>query len=494
MLHAVIKRLNRVSGGPARSQVVAILALVLALDSADLATVGALAGKLETALRISNGQLGVIAAVPSFMMALATIPIGLLADRIRRVPVLVVGVVVWAIGEGVSGLSQGFWTLLMLRVAVGVGSAPTGPTVVSLVGDYFPARDRAQMWGLILSGELLGAGFGFLVAGELATVLNWHYSFYALSLPTLAVSYVVWRWLPEPARGGRSQLERGARTIDTHEQTGSSRPQEDEFEETAAQHKVAESGVPAREELILRRDPLEISLWRAVLYTLRIRTNLVLIIASAFGYFYFQGVETFGIVFVRARFGISQRVAVLFLVAIGLSALVGVVASGWLADRLLRRGRITARITIGGVSFLGAALLFLPGLLFRSLGVAMVFYVAAGIMFGSRDPPLDAARLDIMHHRLWGRAESVRTVLRRTMVASAAIVFGVLADQLGRGRPLQGVHGFGAHAGAEGMRLTFLILLVFLLAGGLLTLSARRTYPGDVSTALASEEATAVAA
>ena len=168
--------------------------------------------------------------------------------------------------------------------------------------------------------------------------------------------------------------------------------------------------------------------------------------------------------------------------------------SGWLSDWLLRRGRVTSRITIGGVSYLGAAVFFLPGLLLHSLGVAMAFYVAAGIMFGARNPPLDAARLDIMHHRLWGRAESVRTVLRRTLVASAAIVFGVLADQLGAGRPLHGVHGFGANAGANGMRLTFLVLLITLFAGGVLTLRARRTYPSDVSTALASEEATAVAA
>ena len=488
-----MQRLHRVSGGPARSQVVLVLALVLALDSADLGTIGAIAGKLETALGISNAQLGVIAAVPSFMTALATIPIGFMADRFRRVPVLMAGVVVWAVGEGLSGLSQGFLMLLLLRIVVGVGSAPTGPTMVSLVGDYFPARDRAHIWGLVLSGELLGAGFGFLVAGEVASVLNWHWSFYVLSLPTLGVAYVVRRWLPEPARGGASRLERGATKIETDQSVGED-PEEEEFEKTTVQREVAEGEVPARGELVLHRDPFQMSLWQAVVYTLRVRTNLVLIVASALGYFYFQGVQTFGIVFVRARFDVSHSTAVLFLVAIGLSSLVGVVASGWLADRLLRRGKVTIRITIGGLSYLGAALLFLPGLLVHSLGVAMAFYIAAGIMFGARNPPLDAARLDVMHHRLWGRAESVRTVLRRIMVASSAIVFGVVADQLGAGRPLQGVHGFGASAGAEGMRLTFLLLLGTVFAGGVLTLLARRTYPSDVSTALASEEATTAVA
>jgi hypothetical protein len=86
----------------------------------------------------------------------------------------------------------------------------------------------------------------------------------------------------------------------------------------------------------------------------------------------------------------------------------------------------------------------------------------------------------------------VRTVLRRTVVAAAPLVFGVLADQLGSSSAhATGQHGFGANASAAGLHATFLILIALLALGGLLTFRALRTYPRDVATALASEEATA---
>jgi hypothetical protein len=97
-----------------------------------------------------------------------------------------------------------------------------------------------------------------------------------------------------------------------------------------------------------------------------------------------------------------------------------------------------------------------------------------------------------MHHRLWGRAEAVRTLLRRIVVAAAPLVFGVLADQLASSRAHgNDQRGFGANASAAGLHATFLVLLATLAISGLLTFWARRTYPRDVATAVASEEGTA---
>ncbi len=97
-----------------------------------------------------------------------------------------------------------------------------------------------------------------------------------------------------------------------------------------------------------------------------------------------------------------------------------------------------------------------------------------------------------MHHRLWGRAEAVRTLLRRVVVAAAPLLFGALADQLAASRATPGAQqGFGANASTAGLHATFLVLLGTLALGGLLTFRALRSYPRDVATALASEEATA---
>jgi len=117
----------------------------------------------------------------------------------------------------------------------------------------------------------------------------------------------------------------------------------------------------------LDTDPTEKSLLWAVRYVVSIRTNRVLILVSALGYFFFSGLRTFAVVFLRDRFGIAQGVASILLVVIGVGAIVGVVATGRLGDWLIERRHITARPLVGGLSFLLAAALFLAGLLTTSL-------------------------------------------------------------------------------------------------------------------------------
>jgi MFS family permease len=230
------------------------------------------------------------------------------------------------------------------------------------------------------------------------------------------------------------------------------------------------------------------AIWEATRYVLRVPTNPVLIVATALGYFYFTGVQTFGLVFFRGHYGLSHSAATLLLGALGVGALVGVVAGGRLSDRLVDHGHVNWRIVVGGVSFLIAALLFAPALLVRCLALAMPLYILAGAAFGAREPALDASRLDVMHHRLWGRADAVRTLLRRVVVAAAPLLFGWLADQLVSSRAVgSSEHGFGANASTAGLHATFLVLLALLALGGLITFRALRTYPRDVATAAASE-------
>ena len=475
-----------------RARVLVLLACVLALDTADVSMIGAIASKLETALRLTNTDLGLLASIPSVMAAVATLPVGVLTDRTCRMRLLVASIVLWGLAMGISAASVSFAMLLLTRLALGAVNATAGPTVSSLIGDYFPVRERGEVYGIVLSGELLGAGLGFVVAGEVASVLSWRAAFIVLALPSLALARVLWRRLPEPVRGGASQLRRGA----TEFADGGEAPPvagEEEPDLTVAQERVERQQVSAHQHLVLRGDPARMTLWRATRYVLRVRTNLILIIASALGYFYLTGMETFGQVYVRHHYGLGQATGTLVLGLLGVGALAGVLAGGQLADRLLARGDVSSRITVGGWSFVLAAVLLVPALLGRELAWTLPLLVAASAAFAARNPALDAARLDIMHHRLWGRAEAVRTFLRRLMVATAPVAFGAIADALDRTGSSAGQHGFGAGASAGGLHLAFLILSVTLLLGGILTFRARRTYPADVATAVASEEATAAA-
>jgi hypothetical protein len=143
---------------------------------------------------------------------------------------------------------------------------------------------------------------------------------------------------------------------------------------------------------------------------------------------------------------------------------------------------------VPALCYLGAAGLLVPGILASHLSSALWFDVGGTALIAAANPPLDAARLDIMPSGLWGRAESTRTVLRSLAQAIAPLLFGGLADLIAGIAPKQapiGTHPVISPGSARGLEITFLLLLGTLAAAGVSLLGARRTYARDVATAAA---------
>lgn len=193
-----------VLGGVERARVVVVLASVLALSSADTATVGSAAIELRRSLHIDNTDIGLLVAVTSVVAAVFSLPFGVLADRVKRTSLLTVAILTWSIAMIWSATVGSFEQLLITRLALGAVSAAAGPAVASLVGDWFPSRERGQIYSYVLTGELLGAGAGFALTGEISA-LSWRAAFIILALPAIMIAVAVHR-LPEPARGGRGVL------------------------------------------------------------------------------------------------------------------------------------------------------------------------------------------------------------------------------------------------------------------------------------------------
>jgi predicted MFS family arabinose efflux permease len=416
--------LSAAAGGPTRARFVLLLALVLGLNSADTGAVGALADQLEQGLGISHTQLGLLATTSSIVGVVATLPVGVLADRTRRVRILVVVVAAWSVAMVAGGLATSYTWLLLSRLVLGVAVGAASPVIASLIGDLFRPADRARILGLILSGEVIGAGVGLVVAGDIGATLSWRYAFLLLGVLSAALAVLLARLLPEPARRNGD---------------GGAHP---------------------------------MSLWRAVPYLLRIRTVRLLIVASSVGYFFFAGLRTFAVVFVERSFHVSQTALSALVPVVGAAALVGLVVGGRVTDARLHRGHETARVTIPALAYLVAALCFLPGLYTTAIPLALVAFSACAAALAAANPGLDAARLDIVPGALWGRAESLRTVLRLAGEAAAPVTFGFVADEFRRA---------GGRSSATGLRDAFVIMTIPLLANGLLVWMTRRTYPADVA-------------
>ena len=403
----------------------------------------------------------------ALVAAVATMPFGVLADRVRRTWTLGAAIALWSIAMFWSAVVSSFDELLVSRLFLGVVTAAAGPLVASLVGDYFPAAERGRIYGYILAGELLGAGFGFAVTGDIAT-LSWRAAFVVLALPALVLAWFVLK-LPEPPRGGT----RPSRTSMPHPSIRAART----TPRPSDAHQLArERGIEPDPALVLAKDRQDIGFAAAVSHVLRVRTNLVLIAASACGYYFLAGLQTFGSEFVKEQYRINQAFANVLLLLVGIGAVVGVLAGGFLGDWLVRRRFLNGRILISVISAAGATVLFVPALFFRTAFGALPYLALAAFALAAQNPPLDAARLDIMPSQLWGRAEAIRTVIRALAVALAPLLFGVVSD-----------HVFGG--GRTGLQWTFVVMLIPLAGSAALLYRALDTYPRDVASAAASADA-----
>jgi MFS family permease len=483
--------LEELAGGRARLRIIIMLACILALDAADKATLGAIAAQLKPALHINNLEVGLLVTVTIAASALLTLPFGVLVDRFNRRNLLVVGITSWSLAMIWCGVAGSYEMLFAARLALGIVMAISSPALASLVGDSFRASERGRIYGYILSGELIGVAIGFLVSGNIAA-LSWRAPFLLLAVLGLVLGYFIARKLPEPRRGGAGFVHEKGRDDEAgaRQNAGADLPRNPQGPQI--KQVVSEQGVQPRERLLLEHDPTRMPVWQAVRYILSIPTYRILIIASAFGYFYFIGLRTFVVVFMRSHFQLAQTVSSTFVVVIGLGAIAGVLVAGRLADRLMAKGRLSARMLVGAGAYFIAVAMLLPGVLLPNLAMAAPFlFVAAGGLGGAY-PAVDAARLDVMHSRLWGRAEGVRSTIVYIAQAAAPPLFGWLSALLGgRGGALWGPAASRSDAAGGNMDMTFLVLLVILAAAGGVMLLGVKSYPRDVATAAASERATA---
>ena len=138
----------------------------------------------------------------SFLLSLAGLQLlaGRLADIFGRKPVLLAGLLLFAIGSAACGLAPSLSLLVAFRVVQGAGSALVLALAVALLADAFPPEElsRAMAWNSILVG--IGTGSGPILGGLISQQLGWRWIF-LLSVPlAVLVAAVSMRFLPTTKR------------------------------------------------------------------------------------------------------------------------------------------------------------------------------------------------------------------------------------------------------------------------------------------------------
>ncbi len=201
--------------------VVALLVLAYASGVVDRIVIGLLVEPIKNDLQLSDAEMGIIQGFAfAVFYSLFTLPVGLLIDRWRRVPVLWIGIAVWSAATVAAGFARSFWSLFAARVVVGAGEATTTPGSSSVIADYFPPQLRPRAFGVFMMGGSVGIGIAYLfgavairLAGGLredfpallGSFADWQIVFMVVGAPGLLLAVLMALTIREPQRRGATE-------------------------------------------------------------------------------------------------------------------------------------------------------------------------------------------------------------------------------------------------------------------------------------------------
>ncbi len=184
----------------------AVLFGIELLDQATQSAFNVLTPNIRDAFHLTNAGILLIVAIAGAAALVCTLPIAVLADRIRRVPIALVGALVGAGFSIALGLANGVVLAAVMLAGISMGQAVIFPTHNSLLADYYPVEARPRIYSAHRSGISLGAVIGVLLGAGLAAVWSWRAPFFFFAVPIVVVVLIGLR-LREPPRGRHEQLQ-----------------------------------------------------------------------------------------------------------------------------------------------------------------------------------------------------------------------------------------------------------------------------------------------
>lgn len=177
-----------------------VLFLINILNFYDRNVAGALAEPMKKEFDLSDKQIGLLASAFIWIYAIIGVPLGLMADRMKRKTLLVGGVIVWSVLTAMNAFAQNFTHLLIARLGVGIGEAVVAPAATSWIGDLVPTSKRARALALFMLGVPVGGAMSYFLSGPIAQAYGWRTALVIAALPAILLVPPL-LMLHEPERG-----------------------------------------------------------------------------------------------------------------------------------------------------------------------------------------------------------------------------------------------------------------------------------------------------
>lgn len=154
---------------------------------------------------LSAAQLGVVASAFLWTYAVLQLPIGAIIDRIGVRWVNRAAAALWAVASFLTASAGGLGLLLVSRLVLGFGEAPTIPAGWKAIGQWFPRSERGRATAVFDGCAKISNVLGIPVMAFLVTAFSWHAAFVFTGVLSLGYLLVWWLLYLTP----KQALERG---------------------------------------------------------------------------------------------------------------------------------------------------------------------------------------------------------------------------------------------------------------------------------------------
>lgn len=305
--------------------VLLILCVAAIVSYVDRQIINLLIEPIKADFGVNDTQIGLLQGF-SFVIfyAVLALPLARLADKGKRVSIIFYGALCWSLATFTCGMATSFAILFSARMFVGIGEATLSPSGYSLISDYF-AKPQIPLAISIFTGcSFVGSGVAYIFGGALIDYLSsldrillpiigersvWQASFICVSIPSFLLLGMI-ALIKEPPR---------SETIGGDVKTGST--VKDVINHVAGQPRLF-CGVFVGLTLMAAAS-FALNLWTPTYF---IRTH---------GWTPLQIGSIFGMIVIFASAG-------------------GVLAGGFTASTLMRRGRLDANLSVPAAASLCA--------------------------------------------------------------------------------------------------------------------------------------------
>lgn len=198
--------------------VLVLLTLAYAVAILDRISIALLIEPLKADLQLNDTEFGLLQGMAfSLFYSVLGLPIGMLCDRTKRIPILSIGLALWSLATIGCSFATTFHELFFARMLVGVGEATLIPAAASLIADYFTPKTRPKAYGIFVMGSSLGTGAALILSGIfllwsqdiidafpvlLGDFKPWQVVFILCGLPGVLLAIVMALTAREPKRRG----------------------------------------------------------------------------------------------------------------------------------------------------------------------------------------------------------------------------------------------------------------------------------------------------